>query len=136
MKVKTIGERLLALRTEYGLSAEKLANLVGVTRVTIDNIESGTTAKPYPKNIEAICKALGSTSEWLVNGKGEMLPNGKVDLTERDRPVANIYQDTLYKELRDQIEFLRDMLRTRSFHKAINLPSLQKKRRSLVAKTA
>jgi hypothetical protein len=72
-----------------------------------------------------------------MEGKGDMLPKGLATLEQKESaPVANIYQDTLYKELRDQIEFLRDMLRTRSFHKAINLPSLPKNRRSLVAKTA
>lgn len=69
MKTKTIGERLLILRNEYNLSSEKLATLVNVTRVTIDNIEKGLS-NPYKSNVERIAMKLGTTYEWLSTGKG------------------------------------------------------------------
>lgn len=137
MKKEMLADRIKLLRKAYGLSQAGFANEIGMSHIAIGNLERGLATNPHSDTIHSIVNKFATSAEWLMEGKGEMLPNGLTILEQKDSPqVANIYQDTLYKELRDQIEFLRDMLRTRSFHKVTNLPSLPKKRRSLVAKTA
>jgi len=136
MKKETLGERVKLLRKAYGLSQSGFAQEINMSHIAIGNLERGLATNPQPDTIHSIVNKFGTTSEWLMEGKGEMLPKGVSILEQKEAPGQNIYQDTLYKELRDQIEFLRDMLRARSFHKVTNLPSLRKKRRSLVAKTA
>lgn len=132
-----LADRIKLLRKAYGLSQAGFANEIGMSHIAIGNLERGLATNPHSDTIHSIVNKFATSAEWLMEGKGEMLPNGLTILEQKDSPqVANIYQDTLYKELRDQIEFLRDMLRTRSFHKVTNPPSLPKKRRSLVAKTA
>lgn len=111
MKNKTIGERLTILRNEYNLTPEKLAALVGVTRVTIDNIEKGAS-NPYRSNVEKIASTLGSTYEWLGMGKGEMLPGGKIELMSPEKTGISInpYRDYLVQKLEGEIVFYRQLL--------------------------
>lgn len=110
MKAKTIGERLQVLRNEYGLTSEKLAALAGMTRVTIDNIEKGLS-NPYRRNVETLASKLGSTYEWLQDGKGEMLPNGKIELSSETMGLSiNPYRDYLIQKMEGEIAFYRQLL--------------------------
>ena len=62
----TFGERVLALRTEKGMTQDELALAVGYkSRSTIAKIESGER-DPHQSMIAAIAKALGTTPAYLM----------------------------------------------------------------------
>lgn len=77
---ETLGSRLQHLLDDYGLSPEKLAALVGMTGVSIRAITKDES-KPYRTTVDKIAEALGTTYDWLTNGVGEKLPNGKVSVS-------------------------------------------------------
>lgn len=136
MKQKTISERIRILRSEYNLTAEKFAALVGLSRVAVDNIEKGMS-RPHINTMEKIANRLGSTFEWIQNGEGEMLPNGKiqVDPAKRISQEAMAFdpaRDTLYIELKRQIDFMEQVILRLtggkgSFQLALNGTGLKKR---------
>lgn len=68
-------ENLKNMRKQSGLSQKALAERVGTTSRSILNYEQGSR---LPKNIQivnAIATALGTTSEFLINGKEEFVIN-------------------------------------------------------------
>lgn len=60
----TIGETIQRLRTKRRLSQEQLAELVGVSRQTINAIEKGEY-NPTIRLCRSICRALGKTLDEL-----------------------------------------------------------------------
>ena len=56
--------RLKEIRTVHGLSQQALADMVGVSRQTINSIEKGEY-NPTIKLCRAICRALGKTLDEL-----------------------------------------------------------------------
>lgn len=67
----TFGERVLALRTEKGMTQDELALAVGYkSRSTIAKIESGER-DPHQSMIAAIAKALGTTPAYLMGWEDE-----------------------------------------------------------------
>ena len=68
-----LGENILKLRKQNGLSQEQLGDQVGVTRQTISNWELGETA-PNPEQLKALSKVLNvSIDELLDNEVKEVL---------------------------------------------------------------
>lgn len=70
----TLGERLTVARKARGKTQESLAEIIGVSRGVIFNLEKSKTA-PQLIVINAICQALKINKEWLLHGKGEMEDN-------------------------------------------------------------
>ena len=66
----TFGERLLEYRTHEGLSQEKLAEKVGVTRQTVSKWETNQSVPDFDKIIP-LCEALGISTEELIKGEKE-----------------------------------------------------------------
>ena len=66
----TFGERLLEYRNCKGLSQEKLAEKVGVTRQTVSKWETNQSVPDFDK-ILPLCEALGLTTEELITGEKE-----------------------------------------------------------------
>ena len=64
----TLGERLLGYRTNIGISQEKLAEKIGVSRQTISKWETNQSTPDFDK-ILPLCKALGITTEELITGE-------------------------------------------------------------------
>lgn len=125
----TLGTRLKELRDEYRLSQTAFADRVGISYVAYANIERGVTEKPQESTLESIVKQFGTTYEWLQEGRGKMLPNGKVELLS-EGSVFDPARDTLYKELKEQIEFLKEIIRAKpNFRLALNHTGLTKERR-------
>lgn len=67
-----LGTRLKSAREKAGLSMPKLAELVGITWQTIQQIEAGKSRGT--KHIVAMAKALGVTPEWLAIGTATAAP--------------------------------------------------------------
>ncbi len=78
----TFGERLLEYRNRVGLSQEKLAEKVGVTRQTISKWETNQSTPDFDKIIP-LCEILGITTEELIKGEKK----------EKDVKLAEIKQE-------------------------------------------
>lgn len=63
-----IGERLQQLRKEKGISQEKLAEQLHVTRQAVSKWETGQS---YPDldNLGALCKLYGVTADYILRGE-------------------------------------------------------------------
>jgi DNA-binding XRE family transcriptional regulator len=66
--MRRLSERLSELRQRQGLSQADLAKLIGVTRSTISQLESGLTKGPKPHHLIALAQALNTTVDYLVHG--------------------------------------------------------------------
>lgn len=66
--MKTIAERVKAIRQELGWSQVQLAEEVGVSQSSIGNIESGVRQRP--RELVSLARALRVSPEWLETGKG------------------------------------------------------------------
>lgn len=77
-----LGENILKLRKQQGLSQEQLGERVGVTRQTISNWELEETA-PNPEQLKLLSKALIVSIDELLDNeiKGELMK--KVSNTEQ-----------------------------------------------------
>lgn len=67
----TLGARLKYARKKNGYTQDSLANMIGVSRGVIFNLEKNKT-DPQTIVINAICQTLKINKEWLLNGTGEM----------------------------------------------------------------
>ena len=63
-----LGNNIQTLRKKKGLSQEKLAEKINVTRQTISNWELGTTA-PNPEQLILLSKALDKSIDGLVGNE-------------------------------------------------------------------
>ena len=70
-KEMTLGERLLECRTNIGMSQEKLAEKIGVSRQTISKWETNQSTPEFDK-ILPLCEVLGITTEELIKGEKEV----------------------------------------------------------------
>ena len=62
-----IGERITRLRRERLLSASELAQMAGISRTTLHNIETGQTqTEPRPRTLRKIAEALDVEPRELV----------------------------------------------------------------------
>lgn len=68
-----IGDRLKKARQELKLTQEALAEMAGVSKQAISQIERGTTKDPAAATLEPICRKAGISLHWLMNGSGDML---------------------------------------------------------------
>ena len=67
--------RLMIARIETGMSQDALAQLIGVSRQTVSNAESGTTV-PRRIVVNAWALATGVPVSWLLNGETPAGPDG------------------------------------------------------------
>src|SRR5439155_10419425 len=77
-----IGQRIRQLRTHYNMGMKDFAELSGLSHVAIFHLENGKTRKPHKSSMHRIAATFGTTTEWILYGSNEMLPNGKRDTTE------------------------------------------------------
>ena len=62
----TLADRVVALRRGTGLSQEKLAQRMDMSRNTLWHIESGRTANPRMDHLIALCQALDVSADYLL----------------------------------------------------------------------
>lgn len=102
---ETLGHRLRILRLKYHLSQTEFANHVGLKgHVGINKIENGETTKPQRDTINNIVTVFGTTHDWLLEGKGEMLPGGMKELTKTPGVPADPYRDYAIQRLEREVE--------------------------------
>lgn len=66
-----MNERIALVRKSLGLTQEKFAEQVGLSRNFMWMIESGTRA-PSDRTISDICREFNVNETWLRTGEGEM----------------------------------------------------------------
>lgn len=74
--METIGQRLAFARKDMKYTQDALAEAICVSRGVIVNIELGR-AEPQPVVLNAICRQLNISSEWLQFGRGKMKPDNE-----------------------------------------------------------
>lgn len=78
-----IGERLLKLRKQKGLSQEEIANIIGVSRQTISKWETGESNPDFDKIIP-LCDLYNITTDELIRGE---IGNKEETVEEKDTKV-------------------------------------------------
>ena len=100
-----IGERILALRTERGLSQQKLAKRMGVARTTIGELESGQTAAPAAETLLGLAEALEVDPWVIVYGRTRETPKDTptplIELFRLFAAMPPLYQDLLLRFARE-----------------------------------
>ncbi len=72
----TTGDRIRARRKELGISADALAEKIGVSRSTMFRYESGFIEKMPINNLVPIARALSTTVEYLMGwNEDKDIPN-------------------------------------------------------------
>lgn len=104
--MKTIAERIKAVRQELGWSQVQLAEEVGVSQSSIGNIESGFRQRP--RELVSIAKALRVSAEWLETGKGPRTERTSLKLVGDDaRPSVRALVEYLAEVAAQQRPTLR-----------------------------
>ena len=83
-KVATFGDRIEAARLAEGLSADMLANRLGVSKKTLSNWENDEVS-PRANRVQMMAGVLNVSLVWLMSGQG----NGSDNVEQTyDRPEA------------------------------------------------
>ncbi|WP_080056752.1 helix-turn-helix domain-containing protein [Spirosoma aerolatum] len=81
-KIKSdLSERFEDVKRHFGLNNSQLSKLAEVTPQAINDIVNGVTDNPRVSLINKIATKLEISIDWLLNGKGQMVPGteeGKV----------------------------------------------------------
>lgn len=70
--IVSTGERVAAYRKDKRLSQQELADLLGVSRGYVGNIESGRN-EPSSSFLMLLASKLNISADWILTGEGEML---------------------------------------------------------------
>ncbi len=98
---RDIGKRINEVRSTLGLSMEKFGKQIGITKVSVHNIEKGNN-NPSEQTIMLICKEFNVDYVWLTEGVGDDMfvsrPTSKVNeimatygLSENERYLVEGY---------------------------------------------
>lgn len=95
----TLGNRLYAMRKEKGLSQEKTAEILGVTRQTISKWETDQSTPDFDK-ILPLCELYGISSEELLTGKKSEGFYTENTVNENTHTENNNYNSDYYNDNR------------------------------------
>lgn len=84
----SLGNKLLNLRKEKGLSQEEVAERLNVSRQTVSKWETDQSTPDFDK-ILPLCELYGITSDELLTGK-KSEPNKKVNVNEYEENNSNV----------------------------------------------
>lgn len=97
----TLGEKIRTLRKRQGLTLDQLALQVSASKSSIWELENKEKARPSADRIDAIARALGVTSAYLLDDT-QTEPSSKVadeaffrKYEQLDEPVKKQLQDIL-----------------------------------------
>jgi len=96
----TIALRIRQLRTHYNLSVKEFASKCNLSHVAIFHLENGRTLKPHKSSMQRVASVYGSTVDWILYGKNEMLPNGTKELSETE--ANDFWKDEAFLELKSR----------------------------------
>ena len=84
--------RISLIRKNAGMTQDKLAEVLGLTKNFISLIETGKR-DPSDRTIKDICREFNVNEEWLRTGKGEMF----LDVS-REMEIAKFTKNLLLEE--------------------------------------
>ena len=106
--METIGQRILRLRENAGLSQEDVGKACGRSRVAVTKWESGETANLKLSNLTALCNLFSVTYDYLIEGKNpenqETKESGNKStkfLSKKDMKMKNIVDTLPFLDERD-----------------------------------
>lgn len=98
----TPNQRLKQFREKAGLRLEAIAAELDVSVSILQKVEAGGK-ELSDKMVDALNKRYQIPVNWLMKGDGELTYS-----LERENP----YRDVLYRELKDQVDFLKETIRS------------------------
>ena len=102
----TLGKRLRHARKGKGFTQNSLADIIGVSRGVIFNLEKDKT-EPQAIVTNAICQTLSVNRDWLVGGIGEM---DDTKVSQSAKVLVELYE--VIKDLsEDEQLYLLDMVK-------------------------
>jgi transcriptional regulator with XRE-family HTH domain len=105
-------ERVKKLRAHYDLSVKEFAGMCGLSHVAIFHIENGKTLKPHKSSLIRMAAVFGTTLDWLIYGRDEMLPQGTKELNDDGTGQENFWSKEACLELKSRNQLLeKDMER-------------------------
>lgn len=109
---QTLGNRIKELKIVYSLDREQFSCCCGLSYLTIFNLEKGKINRPQSHTVKKIANTFGTSAEWLLYGKGEMLPHGIKDLDAEEEPISpkDKVSHTTYVELKLKNDLLEKEL--------------------------
>jgi transcriptional regulator with XRE-family HTH domain len=102
----TIANRIKELRTHYNLSVKEFAIKCGLSHVAIFHLENGRTLKPHRSSLQRMANVFGTTADWLLFGKNEMLPNGAKEIFSEEGSSDSYWKEEAYLELKSKNSML------------------------------
>src|SRR6478609_6160512 len=97
-----IADRIKALRAHYNLSVKEFAHKCGLSHVAIFQLEKGKTLKPHKGTLIKIAKLFGAQIDWILYGKGDMLPYGSLMIHETELTGEKSWQEEAYLEVKQK----------------------------------
>lgn len=91
----TVGERIKQRRKEIGMSADKLADLLGKNRSTIFRYEKGEIENLPLDILEPIAKALRTTPQFLMGWDEDGIDGEEKTATQKDSGMSEAKQQLL-----------------------------------------
>ena len=95
----TVGERMKARRKSLGISADKVAEALGVSRSTIFRYEKGDIDKVPSEQLEPIARVLKTSVGYLmgwVEDPGVVMPGGfaesSMKLSDDEKAIVELYR--------------------------------------------
>lgn len=103
---KALGKRITELRADKGHSQAQLAGLAGIAQPSLWAIEKGETKEITASTLIAICRALGTTVEYLWDGTAS-----GIDARRDEAELVAIYRKLDETSRRAVLETARGVLR-------------------------
>lgn len=110
--MKTIGQRVVALREALGLGPSEAARLIGITQPSMWNIEHDVTKSLQGATLAKMCEVFRSTAEHIMFGAGhpsdEALPMIEAELLRILRLAEPALRLSILKSARGLAQVDRD----------------------------
>ncbi|MFA4995190.1 MAG: helix-turn-helix transcriptional regulator [Bdellovibrionales bacterium] len=90
------GKQIRAARVLAGWGAESLAEKVGLSRVTIQNIENGVNKRPMPETMQKIVAAFDEIGIEFTAGDGVRRRDDTVQILEGSNAYLKMMDDVFY----------------------------------------
>jgi len=103
MKHRTLAQMVRGAREDRGLTQEQMAELTGISRSTIANIESGDTKFPTKRTLAKLEAKMGLSRQDMLRGAGQLDMREDVDIMAEFRRIRGI------RDLNDQMAALDDL---------------------------
>jgi transcriptional regulator with XRE-family HTH domain len=98
----SIGQRVKELRSHYNLSVKEFAAKCGLSHVAIFHLENGRTLKPHRSSLQRMANVFGTSADWLLFAKNEMLPNGSKEIYAEEETNVDFWKEDAYLEIKSK----------------------------------